>query len=210
MFFLLGGAVLVYVFYLEIERKARRIRRKLRGRPPQYRPPSRRVSPKIRPNTTRLYKPDATPAPAPAKPLQQALHGKAWVIDGDSIRIAGTEIRLFDVDAPEIGHPYGHKAKWAMVRLFKGQMIEAQVLERDAHDRVVARCFLPDGRDLSAELVKQGLAIDWPKFSGGAYADLEVPGIRKKLWLADARQKGRMHVWAEYEAKKAKKPAPAE
>ena len=61
---------------------------------------------------------------------------------------------------------------------------------------------MPDGRDLSAELVKQGLALDWPKFSGGCYAALEVPDVRRKLWLAAARQKGHMHVWAQFEARK--------
>lgn len=67
--------------------------------------------------------------------------------------------------------------------------------------RTVARCFLRNGRDLSAEMVKLGLAIDWPKFSGGKYQSLEVQGVRKKLWLAGARQKGRMHVWEQFENK---------
>jgi hypothetical protein len=40
-----------------------------------------------------------------------------------------------------------------------------------------------------------------PKFSGGIYRDLEVPDARRKMWLADARQKGHMHVWAKFEAK---------
>ena len=48
-------------------------------------------------------------------------------------------------------------------------------------------------------MVKLGMAINWPKYSGGAYASLERPGIRKKLWLADARQKGRMHLSAQSE-----------
>lgn len=50
-------------------------------------------------------------------------------------------------------------------------------------------------------MVKQGLAIDWPKFSEGKYKDLEVIGIRKKLWLADAHQKGRMDVWDKFNGK---------
>ncbi len=76
-----------------------------------------------------------------------------------------------------------------------------EVAEQDAHGRTVAKCYLEDGRDLSAEMVKLGLAIDWPKFSNGKYRSLEVPDVRKKLWLADARQKGRMHVWEKFEAK---------
>ncbi|VAW21279.1 Putative periplasmic protein, partial [hydrothermal vent metagenome] len=35
----------------------------------------------------------------------------------------------------------------------------------------------------------------------GKYRTLEVPELRKKLWLADARQKGRIHVVRQFEAK---------
>lgn len=58
---------------------------------------------------------------------------------------------------------------------------------------IIIHVFVPDGRDIAAELVKVGHAIDWPKYSGGRYRDLEPSGIRKKLWRADARQRGRLH-----------------
>lgn len=122
----------------------------------------------------------------------QELRGRAWVIDGDTINIGGTRIRLSGIDAPEMDHPYGKSAKRALVNLCKGQEVRA-VFDGDlSHDRTVATCYLPDGRDLSAEMVKAGMAIDWRKFSGGKYAGLEVQGIRKKLWRCDARQKGRL------------------
>lgn len=120
------------------------------------------------------------------------LRGWAWVIDGDTIDLGGTRIRLAGIDAPELDHPYGKRAKWALVNLCKGQDIRAVYGWDQSHDRIVATCYLPDGRDLSAEMVKAGLAIDWPKFSRGKYAGLELPGIRKKLWRCDARQKGLM------------------
>lgn len=146
---------------------------------------------------------DASSAEQPS--AQQVLEGSAYVTDGDTIVINKTQIRLFGVDAPELNHPYGQKAKWAMVRLCKGKKIRAEVTEEDAYGRVVARCYLPDGRDPSAEMVKQGLAIDWAKFSGGIYRKMETSDARKKLWLADARQKGRMHVWEKFEASQAKR-----
>lgn len=140
----------------------------------------------------------------PAK-LPRVLEGPAYVTDGDTITIKKTQIRLYGIDAPELDHPYGKKAKWAMVRLCKGHRIRAEITDEDDYGRTVAKCFLPDGCDLSAELVKQGLAIDWPKYSGGKYSHLEVAGVRKKLWLADARQKGRMHVWEKFEARRTDK-----
>lgn len=136
-------------------------------------------------------------------PEPHILTGAAWVTDGDTITICKTQIRLFGIDAPELDHPYGKKAKWALHALCKGQMVRAEITEVDHYGRTVARCTLPDGRDLSAEMVKQGLAIDWAKFSGGRYRRFETPDARRKLWLADARQKGHMHVWEKFETRKA-------
>ncbi|WP_341369055.1 thermonuclease family protein [Yoonia sp. BS5-3] len=138
----------------------------------------------------------------PRATVRYEIAGLAFVTDGDGLRIKNTEIRLFGIDAPEFGHPLGKKAKWALHRLCKGQKIRAEVTGKDSHGRTVAKCFLPDGRDLSSEMVKLGLALDWPKYSGGVYAQFETPDARKKLWLADARQKGRMHIWDKYEARR--------
>ncbi len=161
------------------------------------------------------YRPDATISqPAALEPSgrfsaetarhvlkPQIISGPAYIVDGDTIRIKKVQIRLFGIDAPEMNHPHGSNAKWALVKLCKGHIVSAEILEKDAHGRTVAKCTLPDGRDLSAEMVKAGMAIDWPKFSGGIYTALEVPDVRKKLWLADARQKGRMYIWEAFEAR---------
>lgn len=152
------------------------------------------------PSTAKVHRPfDARTAKPQQEPKE--ICGKAYVVDGDTITIKGTQIRLFGIDAPEMNHPFGKKAKWELVSLCKGQTIRAEITDQDAHGRTVAICRLDDGRDLSAEMVKAGLAIDWPKFSNGVYRQLEVENIRKKLWLADARQKGRIHVWKAFEAK---------
>ena len=95
-------------------------------------------------------------------------------------------------DAPELDQPYGKNAKWAMVRLTKGQVVTANLFSDSSYDRVVGHCVLEDGTDLSEELVKQGLALDWPKFSGGAYTEFEPEGVRKKLWRVAAKHKGRL------------------
>src|SRR5690349_17947163 len=95
------------------------------------------------------------------------LRGKCWVIDGDTIVINNVHVRLAGIDAPELDHPWGQRSKWALVQLCKGQRITAHVRPELSYDRVVAECFLPDGRDLAAELVRGGLALDWAKFSGG-------------------------------------------
>ncbi|QXT39509.1 thermonuclease family protein [Gymnodinialimonas ceratoperidinii] len=151
---------------------------------------------------------EAAPSPPPPAPFSertahpapsgQILSGRAYVVDGDT---------LFGIDAPEMNHPFGKRAKWAMFELCKNQIVTAEVTSIDDHGRTVAICSLSDGRDLSAELVKQGLALDWPKYSGGLYRALETPDARRKLWLADARQKGWMHLWDKFDAQQEAKAA---
>ncbi|MEO0503546.1 MAG: thermonuclease family protein, partial [Pseudomonadota bacterium] len=97
--------------------------------------------------------------PVPAKPKRKAparphanmseITGRAYVVDGDSLVINKIQIRIYGVDAPELNHPWGQKAKWAMVALCKGHMVRARIVETDDHGRSVAMCYLPDGRDLS-------------------------------------------------------------
>ena len=136
----------------------------------------------------------------PPLPPEEPLAGCS-VSDGDTIRCGSERIRLLGIDAPELDHPYGKKAKWALVSLCKGQPVRAEILETDKYGRTVAKCTLEDGRDISEEMVKLGLALDWPKYSGGVYRRFERADARRKLWLADARQKGRMHVWQDYESR---------
>ena len=160
-------------------------------------PARRPMRPAERPRPKPTVQPEGhTVRPAPQtshfKSSGRTLKGKCYVIDGDTIVISGTHIRLAGIDAPELHHPWGNKAKWAMVNLCKGQVIRAELEEDPSYDRNVATCYLPDGRDLSAELVKQGLALDWPRFSQGKYADLEEKGVRKRLWRAAAKQAGRL------------------
>jgi len=117
--------------------------------------------------------------------------GRCSVIDGDTISIQGKSIRLAGIDAPELQHPWGQKAKWELVRLTKGSIVTATVLPEMSYDRIVAVCTLPDGRDLAAEMVKLGLALDWGKFSATKYRHLEPEGVRKKLWRCAAKHDGK-------------------
>lgn len=81
-----------------------------------------------------------------------------------------------------------------MIAICKGKRVRAVVTDGMTSERVVAKCLRQDGTDLSANLVAQSLALDWAKFSGGAYRHLEPPGARKKLWRVDAKHKGRLKM----------------
>jgi micrococcal nuclease len=155
--------------------------------------PHRPVAPAPRPAAraaTETPTRPVTQVPAPL-PAGEVVRGRCWVIDGDTIVIGQMRIRLAGIDAPELDHPWGQKSKWALVALCKGHVVTAHVTGEFSYDRVVARCVLPDGRDLAAELVKFGLALDCPNYSGGRYRHLEPPDARRRLWRAAGRQAGR-------------------
>ena len=107
--------------------------------------------------------------------------GGCWVIDGDTIHIGSNKIRLQGINAPELEEPYGKQAKWALHKLVKGQTITAQPNGEESYGRIVAKCYLEDGRDLAAEMVKMGLALDLPNYPDADYKHLETPASRKKL-----------------------------
>ena len=107
--------------------------------------------------------------------------GNCWVIDGDTIPIGSQKIRLQGINAPELDEPYGKQAKWALHTLVKGQTVTAQPNGEKSYDRIVAKCFLENGRDLAAEMVKMELALDLPKYPDADYRHLETPASRKKL-----------------------------
>lgn len=128
------------------------------------------------------------------EPARRTLRGPAWVVDGDTIIVEGQNIRLAGIDAPELDHPWGKKAKWELVALCRNKVVTVELTDELSYERRVGVCRLDDGRDLAAEMVKLGLALDWKKFSGGRYRDQEPPDARKRLWRVDARQKGRIIV----------------
>ena len=109
------------------------------------------------------------------------ISGKCFVIDGDTIQIKGTRIRLAGIDAPELNQPWGKAAKYAMVRLCKGEVVSAHLTGEESYNRKVAICYLSDGRDIGAEIIKQGYALDFTKYSNGKYKELETADARKKL-----------------------------
>ncbi len=142
---------------------------------PQRRNRHSSSSHKRRPDLVKIVR---SPPPIPSP---RELTGKCYVIDGDTIIIKRIKIRLAGIDAPELDQAFGQKSKWAMVGICKGQVITVKLNGETSYDRLVGTCYLPDGRDIGAELIKQGLAVDWACFSGGKYRHIEPVGIRRKL-----------------------------
>jgi len=91
----------------------------------------------------------------------------ARVLDGDTLLLAdGKKVRLLGVDTPELekaGRPaefLAHRAKQELTNLAQGKRVRLEYdrMRYDQYGRLLAYLYLPDGRLVNAELVRQGLA----------------------------------------------------
>lgn len=100
----------------------------------------------------------------PAAAEEPVVTGPAQVVDGDTLKIGDQAIRLFGVDAPEKGDPYGAEAKARLTELVEGREITCRPTGATSYDRIVARCFA-GARDLAETLVVEGLAFSRPSYT---------------------------------------------
>jgi endonuclease YncB( thermonuclease family) len=99
------------------------------------------------------------------------LSGMPEIVDGDTLVVAGTTVRLFGVDAPEMGqscvigarrYDCGMVARAALLDLSAGTPITCELIpeapSNDTEDGAPARCFAA-GYDLSEGMAYTGWAL---------------------------------------------------
>ncbi|PHO03052.1 nuclease [Rhodobacteraceae bacterium 4F10] len=102
------------------------------------------------------------------------LSGRASVIDGDTIDLHGTRIRLHGIDAPESGQRCqdakskswrcGQKAAWALDHAIDRQRVTCRITDKDRYDRLIGTCSVGD-TDLNGWMVQNGWAVAYRKYS---------------------------------------------
>lgn len=119
------------------------------------------------------------------EPLPGPMEGRASVIDGDTVEIAGQRIRFSGIDAPEsrqhcddakgFDYPCGRRAAQTLDEfLAASRPLHCSFVDRDRYGRLVGDCNRADGRSVQKWLVEQGLALDWPRYSNGSFAAEQV------------------------------------
>lgn len=93
----------------------------------------------------------------------------AYAIDGDTFAVDSTRVRLWGIDAPELDTDAGRRAQGLMRELLRAQVWYCEAQGTDRYGRTVAICLNAQGADLACTMVAQGLARDWPRYSGGYY-----------------------------------------
>jgi endonuclease YncB( thermonuclease family) len=117
----------------------------------------------------------ATTGPA----LAVDLTGRASVIDGDTIEIHDTPIRLWGIDAPEstqlcrgedsLQYRCGAKVANDLEAFIAGRPVSCTPISLDQYGRTVATCSAGNA-DLGQWLA---LALDWPNYSHGIYEKVQ-------------------------------------
>jgi endonuclease YncB( thermonuclease family) len=127
-------------------------------------------------------------------PFRETISGAVRVIDGDSLHVGDTEVRLFGVDAFEgrqtctrNGGAWrcGEAAANELRKLTAGGTISCEKRDIDSYGRTVAVCT--NGTvDLGAELTRAGLALAYRQFSKD-YVDeeREAEAARRGAWAGD-------------------------
>jgi endonuclease YncB( thermonuclease family) len=126
------------------------------------------------------------------RPADAPIIGNAFIIDGDTLSISGTRIRLIDIDAPELDQtcldargqdwPCGRQASAQLRSHVRGRDLTCQPKSKDQYGRVLATCSLPDGSNINSWMVQQG----WAVTSG--YADVyrtqqaDAKAAKRGLW----------------------------
>lgn len=131
-------------------------------------------------------------------PKPQPITGVASVIDGDTIEVHGQRIRFNGVDAPEsrqycddakgFEYPCGRRSAEALdTFLAASRPVTCTFVTWDRYHRFVGNCQRADGTNVAAWMVERGQALDWPRYSHGAYAAQQTKAEAAKvgLWVGN-------------------------
>ena len=109
--------------------------------------------------------------------------------DGDTfvLLIYGKEqvVRFAHIDCPEKKQPYGNNAKQYVSEICFGKYVTLIDNNKfDRNKRLIAEVILQDGTNLNKELIKNGLAWHYKKYSkDNDYAELELQARQNRIGL---------------------------
>lgn len=130
-----------------------------------------------------------------ATPAAADVAGTPRIVDGDTLEIAGQDVRLHGIDAPESRqkckadgkrYPCGRRATQALRELIHGRQVRCEQTDTDRYGRIVAICYGPEGTDLNGALVAAGWALAYRRYST-RYVDEEAAArdAGRGLWRGE-------------------------
>lgn len=113
------------------------------------------------------------------------------IVDGDSfIGLTNdrkeVHYRLQGIDAPEKGQPFSGKSKEKLAELIAGKYVGIKAQQKpDRYGRLIVWAYTPEGKDVSAEMLKTGFSWHFRKYDNSAfYSQLETEARKNRsgLW----------------------------
>ena len=124
-----------------------------------------------------------------------AIIGAIQVIDGETLEIQNQRIKLWGVDAPELnqtckngqdaGYDCGKEAASALSQwLTELQPVRCEPRGNDNAGNIIAICYTSTGDDIASWMVRNGYAVDWPKYSNGFYgvSEKQAQSNKSGIW----------------------------
>jgi micrococcal nuclease len=95
------------------------------------------------------------------------------VRDGDTIEVQGVAIHLNGLSAPERNQPFGPDATAFMNWMVLEREVTCELNGERNRDRLIGVCFY-QGVDIARLIIREGYALDCPRYSKGRYAEDEA------------------------------------
>lgn len=121
----------------------------------------------------------------------ETVHGLAHAKDGDSLMVGQTEVRLFGVDAPELGQTckkggtvwaFGAEAADRLSMLVAGGDVSCTSMGTDQYNRTLGRCTV-GATDINRIVVATGFAVAYRRYSSDYVSAEETAKVNKRgIW----------------------------
>ncbi|MBV7268027.1 thermonuclease family protein [Winogradskyella luteola] len=132
------------------------------------------------------------------------------ITDGDTFKLLTKDsilikVRLANIDCPERKQPFSTKAKQFVSKAIFSKIVKLNILKKDRYRRYISNVIYDDSLSLCHELVKNGLAWHYKKYSKDSILQaLEDNARKNKLGLWQDKNAVAPWEWRDIKKKKSK------
>jgi len=122
---------------------------------------------------------------------EKQIHGKiVGITDGDTVKLLTVDkilikVRVANIDCPEQKQPYSARAKQFTSNQIFEKQVKLEYLKKDRYGRYICNIIYDDSLNLSKQLLKNGMAWHYVKYSNDE--SLQV--------LEDEAKKNKVGLW---------------
>lgn len=150
-----------------------------------------------------------------AQTRADTLRGRViWVHDGDTVTLTASngvwfKIRLWGIDAPELGQPGGEASMMTLIRIVGRKQVTVDIKDRDRYGRLVG-VIVYRKKDINLEMIRLGQAWYYKQYAPKqeSYAKAEQTAREKKVGLWSEADPVAPWEWRKQQRQKKKPDVP--